>query len=810
MAIWHGAPILLALDGDKLPTEFRLFTSGVNRTRKGEYLFDDVAAAAVMAAYNEHGADLMIDLEHLSVAPEEVSGDGRNFDPDARGWCKLALRNGELWAVQVTWTPEGAERLRARRQRYVSPAFHTDADRRVASMINVAITALPATDHSPALVASHRGKTMDPKRTCIELDTLLRAGKSHGEAMTLLGLDIKTVQSVVKAMGGDPSGDLATLLGTVQAFAQALAEAAAGKAPEPPPAEEPAALAEGEEDPDAILAEGDPIDEKDPEAAAAMTRQLCALTGKTNLSEALAAVCGFRRLALDHQKQTAKLAADRKVLEAVERRGLVGQLVKLGRETPATAWADMDASVPKGVLASMPIEELRGRVKAFGGAPSVTLSGPKPPTTTGVVTTGDGFEVSDFEFNRVRHTLAKQKKRTDFEGQLPTEDEALARYVEIKGQQIAGAEKKGNRRLGLMLSRALQVEDVILNENGRLDRANAVTLATPVKPIEEFGATSQRALEEFRLEYLAVLSSLPHVWAETIGDVIAGGLKDTYPIDFAVSKYQKKVAESAAARTSNVKEVSVSKDLYHEAEECELYRLQQGDFAYVRSWDAKAARMARARQHLRNQLVTTLLEDNGTWVDGVAFFSASHKVDPFNAAREFRGSATWSNLQASAAPLDADALTDEKNLLLYSTPGPDGEEMGHEADGILYPTILNEAARNLLTVQDLILSGALAGGGDGTMGQVRNPHYQSGMKMTRGSQLAGTDSTANWYLLSHAGIASGLTPWVISEDPNEEVRVWDESSDFYKNGTGFIKYESLVRLSVALIYPHAIRKVNGA
>jgi len=800
MAIWHGAPILLTVDGDTLPTEFRLFTSGVNRTRKGEFLFDEVAAAAVMAAYHEHGADLMIDLEHLSVAPEEVSGDGRNFDPDARGWCKLALRNGELWAVQVTWTPEGAERLRARRQRYVSPAFHTDADRRVASMINVAITALPATDHTPALVASNRGrKTMDPKRLCIELDTLLRAGKSHGEAMTLLGLDIKTVQSVVKAMGGDPAADLATLLGTVQAFAQALAEAAAGKVDEP--VEEPAALAEGEEDPDAMLADGDPIDDKDPEAAAAMTRQLCALTGKSTVSEALAAVGGFRRIALDHQKHAAKLAADRKVLEGIERTGLVRKLVTLGRETPATAWSDMAATQPKGVLATMPLDELRDRVRAFGGAPA-TLSGAPVPAKSSGVTINPGFEVSDFELARVKRVLATQAKRTDFEGQLPTEEEATARYIEIKGQQIAGAEKKGDRRLGLMLSRPLEVEDVILNANGRLDRANAVTLSTPVKPIEEFGATSQRALEEFRLEYMAVLSSLPHVWAETIGDVIAGGLKDTYPIDFAVSKYQKKIAESAAARTSNVKEVSVSKDLYHEAEQCELYRLQQGDFAYIRSWDAKAGRMARARQHLRNQLVTTLLEANGDWVDGVAFFAATHKVDPFNAAREFRGSATWSNLQASAAPLDADALTTEKNALLYSTPGPDGEEMGYEADGMLIPTILNQTAKDLLTVQDLIMDAT------GTAG-IRNPHFNSGMRYTRGSQLAGTGSTANWYLLSHAGIASGLVPWVISEDPNEEVRTWDESSDFYKNGTGFIKLESLVRLSVALLYPHAIRKING-
>ena len=784
MAFWRGAPVLLTVDGDKLPTEFRLFKAGVNQTRRGDFVFDEAAAVSVMAAYSEHGVDVMIDLEHLSVAAEEVTGDGRNFDPDARGWCQLAVRDGELWAVQVTWTPEGAERLRDKKQRYVSPAFDTD-EGRVVELFNIALTAIPATDHTPALVAAStasRGQKMDPK-TLAKFVTLLRAGKTHQEAMTLLSIDLKTLQSMGKLLGVESGADLGALIAAVLSFADELSNPQQEPAADP----EPAALAEGDDDKPTALADGAaPVEDDDKPVAA-----------RGNTSE-------LDLLRADAKKQAAELAVlrkERQERESTERCGLVAELVKLDKEHPATAWVDGDATKPKGSLGTMPLVELRDKVKAFGGVPTPGAA-PVPPAAGPGIQLVDTIQISEYELSR----LKRHAKRSKADIEL-----AIERYAEIKGQQIAGATQKGDRRLALMVSRPIEEMDVISNVNGRLTQANLVTLSTPVKPIEEFGATSQRALEEFRIEHMGALASMPTVWAEDIGEVLPGGsLKDTFPVDFAVSKYRKKIGASAPARTSNVKEISVEKELYHEAEECELIRLVRGDFAYLKSWQNKAIRMARARQFLRNHLIAGLLETNGTWSpDGVAFFATTHKVDPFNTAREFRGSATWANLQDSAAPLDATALTDEKNLFLYSTPGPDGEEMGYEADGVLYPTILNETLRNLLTVQDLILMGVLGADGSGTMGQERNPHFQSGLSQTRAPELTGTAVTADWYLYSSEGIAAGHVPWVLAEDATEEVRIWDESSDFYKNGTGFIKYESLIYIAGLLVYPHAIRKVAG-
>ncbi|HVW28102.1 MAG TPA: phage protease [Polyangiaceae bacterium] len=134
------------------PTEFRLFKYGVNETAKGPVLFDATAANEVMAAYEQHGVDLMIDLEHQSLeAPVRAD----SFD--ARGWFQLELRSdGSLWAVNVRWTPDGARRLAEKTQRYISPAFYTGENGRVEELINVAICAMPATHGALPLVAASR------------------------------------------------------------------------------------------------------------------------------------------------------------------------------------------------------------------------------------------------------------------------------------------------------------------------------------------------------------------------------------------------------------------------------------------------------------------------------------------------------------------------------------------------------------------------------------------------------------------------------------------------------------------------------
>lgn len=152
------ATLSIAIENDEPPPEFRIFREGENPTSKGTFVFDAQAAASVMADFKRHGVDVMIDLEHLSL-----DENARHFDPNARGWLKLELRKGELWAAGVSWTEDGDRRLRKKEQRYISPAFDFDTKtKRVLRLTNVAITAMPATHGiSPLVAAAERTGSMD-------------------------------------------------------------------------------------------------------------------------------------------------------------------------------------------------------------------------------------------------------------------------------------------------------------------------------------------------------------------------------------------------------------------------------------------------------------------------------------------------------------------------------------------------------------------------------------------------------------------------------------------------------------------------
>lgn len=141
---------------DEPPDRFLIFVKGENETTKGSVIFDDGAASAVMAAFNDHGVDGMIDLEHLSLCD-----DSKSYNPDAMGWYSLSVEDGDLWAVNVRWTPEGDQRIRQKKQRYISPVVFVDKDGRAECIFNVALTAMPATKNAAPLIAASRRLRMD-------------------------------------------------------------------------------------------------------------------------------------------------------------------------------------------------------------------------------------------------------------------------------------------------------------------------------------------------------------------------------------------------------------------------------------------------------------------------------------------------------------------------------------------------------------------------------------------------------------------------------------------------------------------------
>lgn len=158
--------LVLALgDSPEPPTEFRILSKGQNRTKKGTIVFDDKSERAVLGEYAAHGTDLMIDWEHKSILTAGTPVDGGK----AAGWFKPAVRNGELWASEVQWTPAAKSALQNREYRYFSPVVFHDKDGRVLRLVNVALTNLPATQGLRALVASDA--PVPSKETIMENET---------------------------------------------------------------------------------------------------------------------------------------------------------------------------------------------------------------------------------------------------------------------------------------------------------------------------------------------------------------------------------------------------------------------------------------------------------------------------------------------------------------------------------------------------------------------------------------------------------------------------------------------------------------
>jgi hypothetical protein len=304
-----------------------------------------------MAHAAKWGVDLMIDLEHQSLGPPVADPTAR----DARGWCRLELRpDGSLWAVGATWSPDGAVRLREKRQRYVSPAFYSDPKSgRILLLRNVAIVAMPATHKTPALVAASARLTK----------TLLANGAL---------MDPKVVKAVIEAIkGGDAAAALQLLEDMLAAAAGAAPEAAEDEPGSEPAGDEGATLESVEKPREVAGAEAPPESEDKPEAEAKKTAKalsvvLQALTGQHSLTEQLEALGAWKASHVLLDTERAKNAADREVLERTERRDLLVSLIKCGAEFPSTVWVNPlanGAKTAKARWAKLPLAELRAHAK---------------------------------------------------------------------------------------------------------------------------------------------------------------------------------------------------------------------------------------------------------------------------------------------------------------------------------------------------------------------------------------------------------------------------------------------------------------
>lgn len=322
------ARLSVALPDDGTPREIRLLRPGMNESTNGDFLFDDQAAADVMATWKAHSGENdhpgMVDLEHLSLDPSAV-----NFDPDARAWFDLEVRDGALWLVDLKWCPDGEARVKEKRQRYLSPTINYDSStRRVRSLVNVALTALPALHGAPELIAA---RATSPEGEAIMADQ--DNGKAMADILKALGVDPKMPDKVAGALGLEAGASIDDIRAALDSFAAKMAKV-----------EE--LLADGAEEP-AAEEEAPAVEEPAP-----MAEEVVAEEEEEKVVAARVSV----------EEELVTLRAFKASIEDKERNALVAKMVTLGAEDPATAWADDSAKRPAEPWASMGLTALRSRV----------------------------------------------------------------------------------------------------------------------------------------------------------------------------------------------------------------------------------------------------------------------------------------------------------------------------------------------------------------------------------------------------------------------------------------------------------------
>lgn len=149
------------------PTELQILQAGDNPTRKGTVVFDETAAASVLAAFDEGGVDLPIDFDHA------MAGHGGPLDRIAAGWFRPSVRAGALFAEGILWTPRASSGVAAKEWRYTSLFGDVekleDGRLRLVRLRTLSLTNTPATMGALPIAASEATELVEAnERLAIE------------------------------------------------------------------------------------------------------------------------------------------------------------------------------------------------------------------------------------------------------------------------------------------------------------------------------------------------------------------------------------------------------------------------------------------------------------------------------------------------------------------------------------------------------------------------------------------------------------------------------------------------------------------
>lgn len=183
-------------DGN-VPETIELLPPGENIIGRDGRGFKNSNPQGVIDAFEAHGNPLPIDFNHAS---ESFFGG----EAPAAGWMdSLAITEGGGIEAAVSWTKNGAERVKELEFRFISPAFFTNGDNVITEMSSAALTNNPNLDLKALNNANHKKK--EP-----EMDKLLALlGLAPGSTEAQMCQAVSQVKSdLASAQAQTPSLDL--------------------------------------------------------------------------------------------------------------------------------------------------------------------------------------------------------------------------------------------------------------------------------------------------------------------------------------------------------------------------------------------------------------------------------------------------------------------------------------------------------------------------------------------------------------------------------------------------------------------------
>ncbi len=397
----HATLDALPLGAGFPPREIRLFARGLTKTTKGEYLFDDAAAEAILRAFEEHGIDLAMDFDHGALA----SPDGRKRD--VPGYYRPEVRADGLYAIP-SWTAAGLAAIKPGdngempEYRYTSPSFEFDPEtRRVLKLGPLALTSYPATHGAKPLVLSARDRRTDVQRAALSMsfediaEHIMRAVSGLVGAVEID--EVYADHAIVEQLlpGGDErcfraiyrvveDGVVIDELVEVEEIYQPVEGGIVIRPTPAAPMVDAASPAAAPQEPPMPS----PVTEDTGAAAvASLAASLTTTTGAKTAAEALAVVEAWRRDSADLAALRAQIAAERAAAEKAERAAQLDACVAEGKLSPAERAADGQADCWLTGLDARGVARFRA-----ARSPVVAVAAPQAPASSSVTLSAEDTE----------------------------------------------------------------------------------------------------------------------------------------------------------------------------------------------------------------------------------------------------------------------------------------------------------------------------------------------------------------------------------------------------------------------------------